>query len=242
MKTIVCVRTRDEEHRIRQFCESYKDADKILVADGGSNDRTIEYASQFPNVEIRNYTKRVQLANGLWRNNDSDHTNFLIEWAYSQQPDWVIFDDCDIRPNKGLRENYIELLENFLCQGVETVLAVRVYLWGTDQYFPQLSSPLGEALGQGSLWAWRGNLDLWTVDVPPAFTFRVGSKPVTEFRTDTKCVSVLFPYCLLHYSWDNPDRVNRKVQYYRESGFIPNMLHPLDFGGKLEPLKDFMYE
>jgi len=236
---IVTVRTRDEAHRIGQFCEAYKDADKILVADGGSEDDTVSIASSYPNVEILHFTERVQLDKGLWRNNDSDHANFLFKHAYEYEPDWVIFDDCDIRPNYLLRENYRAILDQ---SDGETVLAVRVYLWGTEQYFPALSSPLGEELGQGSLWAWRGDLDLWTVDVPPAFTFRTGDKHIKEFRTDTKCLELQFPFCLLHYSWDDPDRVNAKVTYYRSSGFIPGMRHPLDMGGKRKPLAPFMYE
>jgi hypothetical protein len=236
---IVTVRTRDEAHRIGQFCEAYKDADKILVADGGSKDDTVAIANTFPNVKVLHFKERVQLKKRLWRNNDSDHANFLFEYAYKYNPDWVIFDDCDIRPNKLLRESYRSILSQ---TDAEVVMAVRVYLWGTKEYFPALSSPLGEPDGQGSLWAWRGNLDLWTVDVPPAFTFRTGNKDITEFRTDTNCLELLFPFCLLHYSWDDPDRVNAKVTYYRESGFIPGMRHPLEMGGKRMPLEDFMYE
>jgi glycosyltransferase involved in cell wall biosynthesis len=239
MSIIVTVRTLNEEYRIKQFCESYKEADKILVADGGSSDRTIEFANTFPNVKVLQFKERVQLKKGLWRNNDSDHANFLFEYAYKYNPDWVIFDDCDIRPNKLLRESYRSILSQ---TDAEVVMAVRVYLWGTKEYFPALSSPLDEPDGQGSLWAWRGNLDLWTVDVPPAFTFRTGDKDIKEFRTDTNCLELLFPFCLLHYSWDDPDRVNAKVTYYRASGFIPGMRHPLEMGGKRMPLEDFMYE
>jgi glycosyltransferase involved in cell wall biosynthesis len=236
---IVTVRTRDEEHRIGQFCEAYKDADKILVADGGSVDDTIEIAKSYPNVELRHYKKRVKLRGGHWRNNDSDHSNFLFEWAYSFEPDWIIFDDCDIRPNRLLRENYRTILNQF---NGEVVLAVRVYLWGTKQYFPLLSSPLGEEKGQGSLWAWRGNLDLWTVDAFPHFTFRLGDDPIKEFRTDTECLELVYPFCLLHYSWDDSERVENKIKEHRESGSIPNMSHPIMFGGKLKPLEEFMFE
>jgi hypothetical protein len=46
-RIFVVVRTRDEERRIAQFCEAYKDADMILVADGGSVDKTKEIASRY---------------------------------------------------------------------------------------------------------------------------------------------------------------------------------------------------
>jgi len=236
---VVCVRTRDEEHRIGQFCEAYKDADKILVADGGSVDRTVEIAESFRNVKLLQYMGRERLNGGYWRNNDSDHANFLFEHAYRMNPDWVIYDDCDIRPNYLLRKSYRSILEQ---TDADVVMAVRVYLWGTEQYFPDLSSPLGEESGQGSLWAWRGNLDLWTINVPPAYDFRVGKKKIKDFREDTKCIEIPYPFCLLHYSWDDPDRVNEKIKYYRESGFIPNMLHPTVFGGELKPLEEWMRE
>ena len=236
---VICVRTRDEEHRIGKFCEAYKDADKILVADGGSVDNTVSIAKSFHNVELLYYTKRVQLQGGLWRNNDSDHANFLFKHAYEYNPEWIIYDDCDIRPNYLLRDKYRSILQQ---TEQDVVLAVRVYLWGTDKYFPKLSSPLGEEKGQGSLWAWRGNLDLWTIDLPPAYDFRVGAKKIKEFRLDTNCLELQYPFCLLHYSWDDPERVEKKIKYYRESGFIPNMAHPKVFGGKLKPLEEWMRE
>jgi glycosyltransferase involved in cell wall biosynthesis len=236
---VVCVRTRDEEHRIGQFCEAYKEADKILVADGGSVDNTIEIAKSYSNVKVHHYMERTYLKNGHWRNNDAAHANFLFQWAYDMNPDWVIYDDCDIRPNYLLRKSYRTILEQ---TDRDVVLAVRVYLWGKNKYFPLLSSPLGEELGQGSLWAWRGDMDLWTINKPPAYTFRAGNKEIKEFRIDTKCLELQFPFALLHYSWDDPDRVDKKVQYYRESGFIPNMKHPLDMGGEMKPLEEWMRE
>jgi len=190
---VVCVRTRNEEHRIGKFCDAYKDADLILVADGGSEDSTVSIAESFSNVKILHYNKRVELKSGYWRNNDSDHANFLFRYAYELKPDWVIYDDCDIRPNYLLREHYRTILRE---TDRDVVLAVRVYLWGTDEYFPKLSSPLDEPKGQGSLWAWRGSIDLWTIDVPPAYDFRLGKDKIKDFRLDTNCLELQYPFCL----------------------------------------------
>lgn len=234
----VIVRTLNEEHRIGQFCTSYATADKILVADGGSTDKTVEIAKTFPNVEVKNFNKRVNLKAGYWRNPDPEHTDFLIAWAKEYNPDWIISDDCDIRPNHLLKSEYIKILNETSC---DVVLAVRVYLWGLEEYFPALSSPMGEPLGQGSLWAWRGHLDLWTVDHFPHFSFRLGDKKITDFKKDMNTLELLFPYCLLHYSWQTPEMADKKVKYHRESGTF-DMVHPLKFGGGRKPLEDFMHE
>src|SRR3990167_2398362 len=216
-KIIVIVRTRDEAHRIGQFCASYRDADMILVADGGSLDNTIEIARTFSNVEIQNYTGRVELQHGLWRNND-----------------------CDCVPNFLLKQDYRTILAE---TDKDFVLAVRLYLWGTDQHFPYMAKPeVNHVIYEPSLWAWRGSIDFWTVDAPPAYTFRIGGMPVKDLHYDAETLDLLPPYCLIHKSWDDPVRVEKKIQYYRESGFIPGMLHPMEFAGPLEPIPDFLRE
>lgn len=236
----VCVRTRDEEKRIAQFCESYKDADIILVADGGSVDRTKEIASQYSNVVVGDYPGRIPMQNGYWRNNDSDHANWLFRWAYSLHPDWIIYDDCDCRPNTYLREDYRDI---FSGTGNDVVMAVRMYLWGGDKHFPHMSKPgTSHADFETSLWAWRGGVDLWTVNAPPAYTFKIGNKDIKDFRNDAKTLELFPPYCLIHYSWDDPERVKEKIKIYRDSGLIPNMQHPLDFAGPPEDLPEWVRE
>jgi glycosyltransferase involved in cell wall biosynthesis len=239
-KIAVIVRTRDEEPRIAQFCESYKDADMILVADGGSVDRTKEIASRYPNVIIRDFTERTYLENGYWRNNDSAHANFLFAWAREMKADWMIYHDCDCRPNYLLRENYRSILQD---TKADVVMATFFYLWGTDMYFPWMCK-LEETHTkfENALWAWRGHLDLWTVNIPPAYYFRIGDKKVTEFRTDFNTAEIWPPYANMHFAWDTPERALEKVRTYRKSGLIPGMLHPLEFGGPLETLPEYLHE
>ena len=212
MKIIVLVRTRDEEHRIAQFCESYKDADMILVADGESVDDTIEIAKTFSNVVLRHYPSRTKMDKGYWRNNDSDHVNWLIHWSKEYAPDWVILDDCDCRPNYLLKKYYRKILENI---EEDFVLVTRFYMWGLDQHFPHMAKP-GEShdLYEPSLWAWRGDIDFWTVDVPPAFTFRIGELAVKDLHFDANALDLFPPYALIHYSWDDEERVEKKIKIY----------------------------
>ena len=236
------MRVRNEQDRIGKFCEAYKRADKILVADGGSEDNTIEIAKSFPNVEVRNFTGRTELENGYWRNNDSDHANFLFDWAREENPDWIIYDDCDCRPNKELKQDYRKILEEAT---QDYIMAVRIYVWGTEgRHFPNMAKPgEGNANWEASLYGWRGNLKLKTVNVPPAYTFRVGSHDIADFRHEEGGALELFPpYCLLHYSWDDADNVKEKVKEYHESGLIPGMQHPLKFGGPLEKLPEWAVE
>jgi glycosyltransferase involved in cell wall biosynthesis len=238
-KIVVIVRTRDEEHRIVNFCASYRDADLIIVGDGGSIDRTKAIARRFDNVEVLDYPSRTKLKNDHWRNNDSDHVNWLIDKAKERGADWIIMDDCDCRPNYLLRQDFRKILLETDC---DYVMAVRIYLWGLDQHFPYMAKPGKDRDWEASLWAWRGTEDFWTVDVPPAFTFRIGDMDVKDLRNDATTLELFPPYALLHYSWDDEDRVNRKVSVYRESGLIPGQRHPLDFAGPLEPLPDFARE
>ncbi len=240
MNIVVLVRTRDEELRIAKFCQSYTDADKILVADGGSLDKTKEIAAQFPNVIVRDFPGRTEMANGLWRNNDSDHANWLIDWSKEYQPDWVIYDDCDCIPNFMLRENYRSVLENI---SEDFVMVTRIYFWGKDKHFPHMAKPGdGHKDWEPSLWAWRGKIDFRTVNVPPAYTFRIGDRDIHDLHVDASTIDLFPPFALLHYSWDDPERVVKKVKFYQESGLIPGMLHPQVFAGPIEDLPDWARE
>ena len=235
-KIVVLVRTRNEAERIGAFCRAYKDADHIIVSDGGSQDRTVEIASTFPNVILSPFNERVQLGNGLWRNNDAQHVDHLIAEAKKLDPSWIILDDCDCVPNRELKANYRRLLEETTA---EYVHVVRFYFWEKRHYFPRMSSPGGEL--EPSLWAWRGNIDFKMIDIPPAYEFSVDGRKVESLRTASPNLDLYPPYALLHYSWDER-RVKHKVKAYRKSGFIPEYSDPRKWAGEMLPKTDWMVE
>lgn len=233
---IVITRSLNEAHRVNEFCLAYKDADKILIADGGSTDETVKLAKRFHNVEVLDFHYRVQLENGHWRNPDSMHVNFLIKHAYSYNPDWIILDDIDCRPNIYLKNSYREILNEAKYSNKNYIMAVRLYLWGLEQHFPLLAQPGTPGVWEASMWAWRGNLDFWTVDDNfPHYSLREGERKIPYEGFDQEKVDLLPPNCLLHYTWDSEERVNKKLDHHR-NGLGIYMNHPLDMGGPLEEL------
>jgi glycosyltransferase involved in cell wall biosynthesis len=79
MKIIATLKSRNEEKNIRNAIESYDWADRILLADGGSKDKTIEIAREYPKVSVRNFTEKYYREDGSWRNYEGRHLNFLFD-------------------------------------------------------------------------------------------------------------------------------------------------------------------
>jgi hypothetical protein len=53
-------------------------------------------------------------------------------------------------------------------------------------------------------------------------------------RLDANTLDLMPPYCLLHFSWVERERMEAKIKAHRESGSIKGMRHPTDFAGPLE--------
>lgn len=227
-KIIVIQRSLNEEANIRQFCKSYSWADKILVADGLSKDRTVEFALQFPNVEVRNYD---EIIDGGYTHH-SKHLNFAIEWAMEYEPDWIISDDCDSLPTNQLEIDGREILNT---TSWDAVFVRRYYLWYKDLYgwyFPDLD------VG-ASLWAWNAR-----VYHPHCVTNSPDSKihPVFEDSlplTKEPTQSLPDPYRLLHYWYRSEEHVNQKTFDYEARGCF--LEHPLLRCGGLAQLPDWAY-
>lgn len=238
-KIIVAVRVRNEQARIERFCRAYAHADMILVADGGSVDNTVALAKQFHNVTVRDFPGRTPLANGYWRNNDSDHANFLFDWADEYDYDWIIYDDCDCVPNYLVRQNYRNIFDTTTDN---VVMITRMYFWGKVQHFPEMAMP-DKVNYEPTLYAWRKEVKLRTINVPPAYDFQIRDGiRITNFPAQEKVMKLFPPYCLLHYSWEDANYVQTKILNYRDSGLIPTFCSPLEFAGHLEPIEEWMVE
>jgi len=239
VKIITIVRTRNEERNIANFCQAYDFSDLILVADGGSDDNTIEIASTFPKVKVGHFWEQAWKGD-IWRNPEPEHFNFLIQWAEAEGADWIITDDCDCRPNRFLRKDARNFLEG---TDLPFAFAVRLYLLGTDnlrngadgKYFPALSKPPKGGPWTPGLWAWRAELG----------TRLQGENPwdTGAFPCDiTQALIILPPHCLLHFPWPDEKEIKRKLAFYGGSKQVEGMEHPLEWGGSLEPCPDWMYE
>lgn len=236
MKIIATVRTLNEAKRIGKFCEAYSFADKILVADGGSTDDTIELASTFPNVNIRHYTKKVKLANGVYRNPDGPHIQFLVDWAMDEGADWIIHQDADQRPNKHLKQDVRNVLEK---SEKDFIQVTQIYVYERDNYFKKMSFQDGIWL-QG-LWAWRANINLKIIDKMPHYEFSFDGKNSIDINKTDRFENILPPYCFLHYGWETEKQLQDHIAYYRNSGLM-QMNHPTEWYGQPEPLLDWMIE
>lgn len=235
------VRTLNEENNIVRFCTSYSDVDKILIADGGSTDRTKELASKFDNVSIRDFPERVMLNNGYFHNPEAEHINFLIGWANEYNPDWIIFSDCDCVPNKLLRTEIREILKS---RDLDIVFVAPIFIYGDcykGYWFPLLSNPNNipdhwETL----LWAWRPKSRIFAVRPNGTDIVHYEFRCADGIISNNKIHNIYPPKCILHFDWGSDEIVERKITRYRKSGLIPNQKYPKEFGGRLEKLLDYM--
>lgn len=206
MRAVVILRTLNEQSNVIRFCRSYARADKILIADGGSNDLTLYLGRQFDNVEAKPFDKRLDFG-GVIFNDQPAQLNFLIDWAIDEGTDWIVYDDCDCVPAQALRADWRDILAN---AEAPVICAYRLYVWGHDEYLPRMSMA-----GQ-SLWTWRPK------DAPqirgdsslrPGQMGIVGVPKRGPGRVDLKA-----PYCLMHYFAPDRAAYQRKHQRYLARG------------------------
>ena len=236
MKILVIVRTKNEERYIRPFLESYLAfCDGALVADGGSTDRTKEIASepyfQSSGVKVRDFEPRILIdAPEVWMNPEGEHINFLIRWAGEEEADWVVFEDCDARPNRNLRRAARTIME--ITRAV-AILTPRVYWYKDKEYMTALGKVNGE--WHPLLWAWRLDSGIHS-EIGTGFAYTFTPDPTTLPHLDLH-----IPLARNHHFYDDAERVRAKTAAYRAVSKLPH-LDPMEFGGPLAPLPDWTRE
>lgn len=238
MKIYVIVRTRDSAYFIERFCSSYSWADKILVADGGSLDNTIQLASQFSNVEVKSFNEKVYRGD-TWRNPHGKHINFLIDWAESEEADWIIFDDVDCVPNYKLKEDFMYPFELANSSEKDFIQVNRVYIYKDSLYFEKLTSPIIDGvvhLFKPSLWAWRAGCGYGFKEKDPF-------KQNLNFKIKN-AVELYPPFCLLHYFYPNDEYMKNKIDFYNAIYDFGDakVRDPKIYGGQRLPLEEWMRE
>ena len=241
MKVFACCRALDEQRHIEKFCQSYQNiADTILVADGGSSDNTVLLAESIPKTKVIHYDNKVECRNGIFRNPDGPHIQFLVDSARDMGADWIIFQDTDMRPNKYLKETGRELFAYMDEQKKDFLLLTQIFLWQDQWYFPNMSKQ-GNRWMQG-LWAWRANINLKIIDKMPHFEFSYDGQHSIDINKTGRQLAIQPPACYLHYGWESKEKTDEHVEYYKKSGLIPGMIHPLNIGGKQEYKEEWMVE
>ena len=224
MKIVVCVRTLNEELAIGRFCQCYAWADEILISDGGSSDKTLDIARQYPNTQIHHFPDKVWHTDKIFSNPRGKHINYLIDWAHREKADWIIFDDCDCVPTADLQKwgrNFMEYGNN------DTIFAYRMFVLGKDRWFPEMSK-------KQSLWAWKATVPVRADE--DNYTIRMQIPDVSKIALNN-------PYALLHYFYPNEETFQRKKEQYLLTGEVNKKYNPLQQFGRLEELPDWaVYE
>lgn len=226
MKIVVAARCYNEIRNVERFLKGYSFADEIVISDGGSDDGSVEALQD--KVTLLHFDG-LKESGGVKFNDDAPHMNFVLDYAKSLNPDWLIFDDFDCNPNESLRQNARKFLEYVMQDIVYQVNVFRLYLWGDDHYFPSMNNYFDS--NYTSVWAWRP--DKLNIYADPS------NNHGTLLGLSADNFKILAPYCLLHKSW-NPETVDDKIKKYSVRGIAMN--HPLQFAGQPEPLPDWATE
>lgn len=210
--TVICP-TLNEQRNIANFCQGYDFADKIIIGDGGSTDKTREIANQYQNVEILDcsHTQISTPSDPSWafRNNASVQINFLIDRAKALESRWIIKDDCDSWPNPRLKA---EAKLIFAMAGQGAVFAYHLYILGQDKYFPKMNEP-----GPG-LWAWQPS----RINI---YGDEKNTRSSALFGVPSDGFKVKLPLALLHYFAPDEKTIQRKIVNKAAKGI--GMEHPL---------------
>lgn len=208
---VVCP-TLNEEENIKLFCERHQFADKIIISDGGSVDKTVGIASQFPNVEIHQFKKKIVLQDSPdgFMNHEGEHFNAALDIAYNQKFDWIIFEGTDQFPNKILENNIRGILEETTAPAL---YCYRINMWQDTMYFPRMMLP-----------NWRFCYG-WNTATRVRFVNKQYHCQMLNIPRNN--ITLDPPYCVMHNFCPDDKTVNKKLQRYAAWG-VPQ-IHPLQW-------------
>lgn len=229
MSVVLIARMRNEIKHVRRFCSAYDWVDKMIIADGGSVDGTLDVLAQFKNVEVHHFDEVIWRNNISW-NPEGRQINFAIKLAEAQNPDWIILDEADSALSPALRKDGPKIFQEVI---EDTVFVHRLYIWGTTKWFPDLT---GGSLNPSpdnwfGLWAWRPQLNVRWEEDPPWV-------PACKFCWEERSRRNLsYPYALLHYFCIDEEEVERKLRLYRDTGIGSSNMRRWDQScGRMEDL------
>ena len=226
MKIVVAAMALNEAYHIREFCENFSFADKIVISDGGSTDDTVKLAEQYPNVKVVHFTERIEFKDGSFMNPEGKHHNFVLSHAREYNPDWIMMQAPDHRFNYFLYKDIRQLLETAKKDGVRTRM---YYTYLRKEYFTELGK------GDNFVLAFRGYLPVYLDEHDP-FNCTYFNLPKKD-----ECLHLKRPYCMLHHTWPTPEIIKSKMERYAAWGrALPNPPEKEPVWGKLVPLEEWM--
>jgi glycosyltransferase involved in cell wall biosynthesis len=232
-KIFVLLRTRNEERNIARFLQHYppENIDKILISDGLSLDRTVEVAKTYPKTYFRPFNKVVYGDNGIYRQPEGSHFQFINNWAKEEgatDEDWLLWDDADSVPTEAMVKDFRKIFDDADQAGALAIYAFHIYIWKFDEYFPQMNLP-GRIM-----YAWKVKAGVYWDE---AETWGVIQKnaPAPNLH-----YNIQNPYALLHYFCQTEEIAQQKYEFYKNSNRMTGIIPILQMAGPKIPLEAWM--
>ena len=232
-RIFVMLRTRNEESNIARFLSHYppENADKILLSDGLSTDRTVEIAKTYPNTYFNPFSKVVYGKNGIYRQPEGEHFMYVNKWAREEgatDEDWLLWDDCDSVPTEAMVRDFRKIFDEADQQGKLAIFAFHIYIWGDKEYFPAMNLP-------GPIcYAWKVKANV-TWDESTQWGVIQRNIPAPHLRHNIRN-----PYALLHYFCPTEEIAQKKYEFYKKSEMMTGIVPILEMGGPRMPLESWM--